>query len=495
MFIFRRQDLKITWQKGSNPIPKGGRYDITDFGRELHIKDVQVPTGQDSVEGYYTCKAELPGHSEEERRVHLMVVAPPLFTSEGRLNDIKVPLGSDAEFMCQTYSHRSYSKPVVWLLNGEPIAGCIRPRPFECREKAANGYSQCLPKSQHCDSIGQCTDDTDERNCQRSCSDGMKLCNNNCIRDDQDCVESVCNYDDYKCEDKSSCISVTKKCDGTEDCGDGSDEVACPNSPDETIGRFTLKGDRTQLTLKDVNINDNMCVQCLVENDYGTLFGDGCLTVIDKIVVAKQPNSSYLLKPGENVTISVDAQHSDPSLQYDMNYDWFWVAKDDPNKYEELPPKKYAYVFKLSQTGKDLTIKLPDINQNKLSSYEVYKNLTNRNFFVKIGHKYENITLNFTVQGIEVTPPGNILIIFCFITVHAPFMFHNFAGLSRWVGCASAWLWVRSSVPAKHSFVEIKHSVPAAHSSRAVVNFWRKVVHYILVNRLGLGLSRKNVVR
>lgn len=401
-YYSRNKDLKITWTKGSSPIPRDGKYEVVNYGRELQIKEVQVPNEKQSVEGYYECKAELQGFSEKTRRVRLTVVAPPVFTGDGRLNDIKVPLGSDAEFMCKTLSHRSYSKPVVWLENGDPLAGCIRPKSFQCTEKLGNDKPQCLPESQRCDSIEQCSDGTDERqNCPISCSEGTKLCNNVCIATDQECVEAQCNYDDFRCGDKS-CISHNMVCDGNLDCADGSDETRCY---DETIGRFTLTLNRTKLTLKNVQINDNMCVQCMVQNDYGTLFGDGCLTVIDKIVVTAEPNSTYLLKPGENVTISVEAKHSDVDLNYDMSYEWFWVDKEDPNIVEELPPRKYQYVFKLSQTGKDLTIKLPNINENKLSSYETYRNLTNRKFFVKIGHKYENITRNFTIQGIEVTPP------------------------------------------------------------------------------------------
>ena len=403
--------MKITWTKGGSPLPAGGKYEVQNYGRELLVKHVQVPNNEQSVEGYYTCKAELPGHSAEEPRVHLTVVAPPVFTSEGRLNDIKVPLGSNAEFMCQAYSHRSYPKPVVWLQNGEPLSGCIRPNSFECKARLGNGRSQCFEPSVACDSFEHCSDGSDEKHCPRSCNEG-KLCNNNCIPNDQECVPAPCNYDNFQCRDKSSCIRQDQVCDNNNDCADGSDEVACPGSADVTIGRFTLQGDRTKLTLSEVTLNDNMCIQCMVANDYGTLFGDGCLTVIDKIKILKEPNATYLLKPGENVTVSVDAQHSDADLNYDMNYEWFWVDKEDPNKVEELPPKKYAYVFKLSQTGKDLTIKLPELDHNRLASYETYRNLTNRQFMVKIGHKYENITKTFILEGIEVAPPGKLSFLF-----------------------------------------------------------------------------------
>ena len=50
--------------------------------------------------------------------------------------------------------------------------------------------------------------------------------------------------------------------------------------------------------------------------------------------------------------------------------------------------------------------------------------------------------------------------------------------------------WVRYPVW-QHTFVS-----PSAFSRRAVVSYWRKYVHEILVNRLGgLSLPRKNVVR
>ena len=43
----------------------------------------------------------------------------------------------------------------------------------------------------------------------------------------------------------------------------------------------------------------------------------------------------------------------------------------------------------------------------------------------------------------------------------------------------------------QHTFVS-----PSAFSRRAVVNYWRKYVHKVLVNRLGgLSLPRKSVVR
>ena len=39
------------------------------------------------------------------------------------------------------------------------------------------------------------------------------------------------------------------------------------------------------------------------------------------------------------------------------------------------------------------------------------------------------------------------------------------------------------------------HSLPTADSGRAVVGYWQKDVHKELVNRLGLSMPRKSVVR
>ena len=56
--------------------------------------------------------------------------------------------------------------------------------------------------------------------------------------------------------------------------------------------------------------------------------------------------------------------------------------------------------------------------------------------------------------------------------------------------CYVLWLWVRYPVW-QHTFVS-----PSAFSRGAVVSYWRKYVHEVLVNRLGgLSLPRKSVVR
>ena len=64
------------------------------------------------------------------------------------------------------------------------------------------------------------------------------------------------------------------------------------------------------------------------------------------------------------------------------------------------------------------------------------------------------------------------------------------------VGCASAWYADGRGFdhPARqHSFVEIGHEIISTALHPPVVSYWRKNVH--LVNRLGLSLPSKSVVR
>ena len=112
------------------------------------------------------------------------------------------------------------------------------------------------------------------------------------------------------------------------------------------------------------------------------------------------------MKPGDVLNIGVDAT-TDPLMQEQLKYNWYWITDQEPY-YEELPPKDKYYrgVFKLSQKGKNLTIVMPDIVETSKDTYIRYRNISNRRYFVKIGHEFENVTSNFTIQGIEVTPPG-----------------------------------------------------------------------------------------
>ena len=53
----------------------------------------------------------------------------------------------------------------------------------------------------------------------------------------------------------------------------------------------------------------------------------------------------------------------------------------------------------------------------------------------------------------------------------------------------------RATEPIRYPFQQHTFVSPSADSRRAVVSYWRKYVHKVLVNRLGLSLLMKSVVR
>ena len=89
-----------------------------------------------------------------------------------------------------------------------------------------------------------------------------------------------------------------------------------------------------------------------------------------------------------------------------MKYDWYWVPDEETGKEEKLPSNEYPNVFHLSMKNKNLTVEIPDIDENDPSSYDRYNKITNRQFYVEIGHEYETVRINFTIKGEEVVPPG-----------------------------------------------------------------------------------------
>ena len=63
---------------------------------------------------------------------------------------------------------------------------------------------KCIDKRFVCDHVDDCDDDTDERNCSRTCNGTTEFT----------CHNGKCIWNNYKC-------------DWIDDCGDGSDEFGC----------------------------------------------------------------------------------------------------------------------------------------------------------------------------------------------------------------------------------------------------------------------------
>ena len=89
-----------------------------------------------------------------------------------------------------------------------------------------------------------------------------------------------------------------------------------------------------------------------------------------------------------------------------------------------------------------------------------------------------------------------IFFLTCFFFVSFCFCIILCTGPASSVGCASAWYADHRGFdhPARqHSFEEIGHEIISTAFRPSVVSYLRKDVH--LVNRLGLSLPRKSVVR
>ena len=117
------------------------------------------------------------------------------------------------EFLCKsTYK----CIPFWWQCDGQDDCGdgsdepstcppyhCLQPGLFQCHN--AQGPQDCIPPTQICDCIKQCSDESDEQNCRS-----------------YTCLESQ-----FKCQTSHCCIPKSQRCDGFRHCNDTTDEKDC----------------------------------------------------------------------------------------------------------------------------------------------------------------------------------------------------------------------------------------------------------------------------
>lgn len=84
------------------------------------------------------------------------------------------------------------------MTSGIIFAATCRDDEFQCEN------NQCIPKSRACDSRRDCSDGSDEYNCQ----------------------PKRCSSSEFTCGD-GSCLPIHLQCDGRVDCRDGTDEEDC----------------------------------------------------------------------------------------------------------------------------------------------------------------------------------------------------------------------------------------------------------------------------
>ncbi|XP_035226040.1 basement membrane-specific heparan sulfate proteoglycan core protein-like isoform X3 [Stegodyphus dumicola] len=150
-----------------------------------------------------------------------------------------------------------------------PTSRPTRPSGACAREEATCQNGECIPWEYACDGDFDCTDQSDELNCdyQFQCQPNEFQCENKkCVLKvwrcdgDNDCFDnsdeksctpnpagSPCRYDEYRCLSGDQCIPKAFQCDGEFDCQDKSDEIGCAaptitQPPPETL---TVEEDET----------------------------------------------------------------------------------------------------------------------------------------------------------------------------------------------------------------------------------------------------------
>ncbi|KAG1651176.1 Basement membrane-specific heparan sulfate proteoglycan core protein [Nymphon striatum] len=152
-------------------------------------------------------------------------------------NSVLVPIRSDQKeffFLVYFYFYRTdrttvastAPAPLTTLPTSTRSPTCS-PQEFACLSE-----SRCIPNSQRCDGVAQCSDRSDEQDCAPKNNEktflvlNMKLVTSFLALFEAD----RCSHHEFRCQN-NQCISRRARCDGIRHCRDGSDELQCEFTP------------------------------------------------------------------------------------------------------------------------------------------------------------------------------------------------------------------------------------------------------------------------
>uniref|UniRef100_A0ABM5EPS0 Suppressor of tumorigenicity 14 protein isoform X1 n=1 Tax=Pogona vitticeps TaxID=103695 RepID=A0ABM5EPS0_9SAUR len=174
------------------------------------------------------------------------------FVVSSKTNQITVRFHSDLSFVdtgfwAEFLSYDSSDRIFRW----QPASSNLRAMSQSCPGKFTCQTGRCIDKARRCDGWLDCTDASDEKNC--NCTEKQFRCRNgwckpkywlcdgvNDCGDNSDEQQCQCPTGNFKCSN-GKCIPEAQKCNGKDDCGDGSDEGDCGSAVTVACQEYTYK--------------------------------------------------------------------------------------------------------------------------------------------------------------------------------------------------------------------------------------------------------------